>query len=390
MAKILSISSDRNIFNENSPARARQIEYGNLFDELHIVVFASIFSGYPAKIQIAPNVWVYSTHSITKFTHIARAVGVGGKIIADNNFQPGNSVVTVQDPFETGLVGSKLRRRFKLPFHVQVHTDFLSPYFKKESLMNRFRVKMALKILPQADAIRVVGKRIAEGLKKINLKPDVEPKVLPVFVDINKIADAQPVYDLRTKYPQFNFIMLMASRLTREKNIPLAIKTFASLAGVYPKIGLVIVGSGPEKGSLKSLAHKLGVGNSVVFEDWQIDLVSYYKTANIFLVTSNYEGYGMTIVEALAAHCPVVSTDVGIASDVLKDGDSFVCPVGSMECLFNKISQFVENISVRTSFTNEAFYRLENVVLKNKEEYLSLYKENIESALYRWIGITHF
>jgi putative flippase GtrA len=50
-------------------------------------------------------------------------------------------------------------------------------------------------------------------------------------------------------------------------------------------------------------------------EPWCDDPASYYKTADCFLITSDYEGYGMTIVEALAAGCPVVSTDVGIAKE---------------------------------------------------------------------------
>ena len=45
-------------------------------------------------------------------------------------------------------------------------------------------------------------------------------------------------------------------------------------------------------------------------------LISYYKTADLFLNTSLFEGYGMTLVEARAAGCKVVSTDVGVAREV--------------------------------------------------------------------------
>ena len=58
--------------------------------------------------------------------------------------------------------------------------------------------------------------------------------------------------------------------------------------------------------------------NNVIFEKW-IDretLFSYYKTVDLFLVTSLYEGYGMTLVEAQAAGCPIISTDVGVAREV--------------------------------------------------------------------------
>ena len=46
------------------------------------------------------------------------------------------------------------------------------------------------------------------------------------------------------------------------------------------------------------------------------DLPSYYKTADLFLAASLYEGYGMALVEAQAADCPIISTDVGVAREI--------------------------------------------------------------------------
>lgn len=384
MIKVISVSTDRNIFKENSAVQARQIEYGALFDELHIVVFTKLTSFLPSKIQIAPNVWAYGTHSLSKLLHISQAVKIAERIIADRKFTPENSVITVQDPFETGLVGAKLKKKFALPLHVQIHTDFLNPYFAKESLLNGFRVKMAKKLLPQAGAIRAVSRRIVDGLSglsEIFLKPKVTPTILPIFVDIKKIENAPVTVDLKKKYPQFNFIILMASRLTKEKNISFAIKVFEKLVSVYPKIGLVIVGSGPEEKKLASLAKRLKITKNVIFEPWKDNLASYYKTANLFLLTSNYEGYGLTLVEAATALCPVVSSDVGIAPELLKDGAiSPICPVGDIACFFNHISNLIENPGIREHLIHESHDRLGKVAIFDKSEYLKKYRESIESA----------
>ncbi len=387
MTKLISISADRNIFEEGSAVRARQIEYGKLFDELHIIIFSKKFLGLPEKSQIASNVWVYATNSLSKLFYIKHATKIAGDIIKKNNFSSENSVVTVQDPFETGLVGLNLKKKFGLPLHVQIHTDFLAPNFAKQSFLNGLRVKVAKKLLPKADGVRVVSRRILDSLNSLNRQgslsglsfaPGVVPAVLPIFVDIKKIEEAPVNLDLKSKYPQFNFIILIASRLTSEKNIPFAISLFSKLLNVYSRIGLVIVGSGPEEGMLKALVRRLKLQKSVIFEPWQNDLASYYKTANLFLLTSNYEGYGLTLAEAVISHCPVVSSDVGIAPELLRGGQtSPICPVGDMECFFNQISNLIENPGVREQVIHEVYDRLDQVVIFDKKEYLEKYQKGI-------------
>ncbi|MEK7613187.1 MAG: glycosyltransferase, partial [Patescibacteria group bacterium] len=75
-----------------------------------------------------------------------------------------------------------------------------------------------------------------------------------------------------------------------------------------------VLGRGSELNSLQSLAQELGIEANVVFEPYQ-DPFPFYKAADLLLLTSQYEGYGMVIVEALLSGCPVVSLDVGIAGE---------------------------------------------------------------------------
>jgi glycosyltransferase involved in cell wall biosynthesis len=380
---VISISTDRKIFEDGSAVRARQIEYGALFGEMHIVVFTSLFSRLPRMVQIAPNVWVYGTHSFSKFLYMRDASRLSQKILKERAFTPENVVVTTQDPFETGVVGARLARTSKLPLHVQIHTDFLNQFFKKGSFLNACRVRLARRVLPHADAVRVVSERIAASLKSWPLKSGAPVDVLPIFIDTEKIERSTAVagLDLRKKYPQFSFIILMASRLTEEKNIGFGIRVFKKLQEEYSGIGLVVVGEGPEKGRLKSLARKLGIQKHVVFEGWQNDLISYYKSAHLLLITSSYEGYGMTIVEAIAARCPVVSTDVGVAGEILRQGkESCVCEVGNMEQFFNAISRLIEDSGLRETLVHEAAAKLQKVVVSDKVEYLGRYQRGIESV----------
>lgn len=379
--KVISIGTDRNIFKQGSAVEGRTKEYGTLFDELHIVVFSRFFQFLPRKKQISDNVWAYGTNSFSRFFYIRDAKKTAKKIFKKIN-NGSKIIVTTQDPFETGLVGLSLKKDLKLPLHVQIHTDFLSPHFSKGSILNNYRLKIAKRVLKEADALRVVSKKIMHSLSNVELKSGVVPTVLPIFVDVEKFEKAEIKEDLKKKYPQYNFIILIASRLTKEKNIPMALEVVRRLSFAYPKIGLVIVGSGPEKGRLERLTRRFGIQKHVVFESWKDDLISYYKTANLFLLTSDYEGYGMSIVEAISSHCPVVSTDVGIASEILKDGEKpFVCGVRDTACFFKQISHLIENPQFREHYVHEAHNHLDQITAQDKKTYLSQYKESIEAAI---------
>ena len=174
----------------------------------------------------------------------------------------------------------------------------------------------------------------------------------------------------------------MASRLEKEKNINLAIEMMKELTYQYPKIGMVIIGEGREKKKLENLAAKYNLQKNIIFEGWQNDLISYYKTANVFLLTSLYEGYGLTIIEALACGCPVVSSDVGIASEVISEGESgFVCPVNDKNCFIKRIQEIMEIQSLKERLGINSKMLISEKITVDKEKYLLKYKQAMEECL---------
>jgi len=288
------ISTDRKIFDSASEVKARMKNYATALDELFIIILGEkhglIIEGRLKYLGLTHwQAWWYRPK--TDF-----------------------DLVTSQDPFENGLIARRLAKKLKAKLELQIHTDFLSPYFVKHSILNRLRVLIASQTLPQADYIRVVSQRIKQSLKAKSWKLKAIIEVRPVEVDLEKIKQTPITVDLHQKYPQFKKIILMASRLEPEKQIDLAIKNLIKLL-ISDNIGLIIVGAGSEEGRLKSLTEELGLSNYVKFDGWQENLATYYKTADLFLSTSLYEGYGLTLVEAKSCGLPIVSTDVGVARE---------------------------------------------------------------------------
>ena len=369
------ISTDRKIFEENSEVRRRMIEYGILVEELHIVIFSRKNSPGPGSgLGISENVFIYPTNSPSRWFYVFDAAKIGAKIIKNAG---GDFLVSAQDSFEAGLAGYFAARRAGAPLQLQVHTDFLSPYFKKAFLLNRFRVALAKFLIPRASCVRVVSLRIKNSLAAaIRRLPPVS--VLPVFVDVEKIKNAPIGENLHRKYPQFDFIVLAAGRLTKEKNIEMAIGAMRGVVRRHPKAGLVIIGSGPEQRKLERKARKANLENNIVFEGWT-DLASYYKTADLFLLTSNYEGYGRTVVEAMAANCPVVMTDVGVAGEIIKDGyNGIVVPVGNAQKTEEAILKLAGDKELRLNLALSAENAL--ACFPGKDEYLKQMKNGWENC----------
>jgi len=91
------------------------------------------------------------------------------------------------------------------------------------------------------------------------------------------------------------------------KNHPLLLRAFARLN--RPNARLMFVGDGAGRTALLALAQELGVAGQVILAGFQADPTPFYQTADLFALSSDYEGFGNVIVEAMACGTPVVSTD---------------------------------------------------------------------------------
>ncbi len=404
--KVLMISTDRKLFEDNSAVRQRIVEYGSLVDELKIIVFnlstrESRIMNHESRI-FGTNVTLYPTNSRNKLFYIVDAIKIGRRIIVNqkNSFQKpsfthslrlgqkqgfkknfSDWLVTCQDPFETGLVGWVIAKTKRVKLHLQIHTDFLSWGFQRASIFNKSRGQLASFLIMQSDGVRVVSERIKKSIIKWRIAKEEKISVLPIFVDIEKIKNTESKFNLKTRYSQFNFVIFTASRLEKEKNIKMMLKVMKKVVEKYPKTGLVIVGDGSIKQSSQLKAYSLQLQKNVVFESWQKDLVSYYKTADLFLATSSYEGYGMTLLESAVAGCPTLTTDVGLVGDILQKESIEVCSRGSKRCFVNKILNLIENPNRLSEMKIRAQQDVEEKVLKTKEEYLEAYKKDWERCL---------
>ncbi len=350
--RVLAISADRSkrgLLHSGTSAFKRQEAYAKQFGNLDIIVFSLISDG-SENIDADP-LRIFPTNSWFKILWGIDTFRIVNKI-------PRPDVVTVQDPFETGLAGLLIAKRFGVPLHVQVHTDFLSPKYANLSLLNRIRVYVAGFVLRRAKRVRVVSERVGSSIKR---KYDISAPVtvLPIFVDVAKFRDAKmPTEPLTVK--KYSYQVLIVARSSSEKNIKFAEETFEKVA---PQDACLIVCGDISEEDIRNKHNKQSGRIHYVSTD---DPSSLYKAVDLVLVPSKYEGYGLVIVEALAAGKPVLSTDVGIAREagaIITDEEKFA----------DALSEWFKN-GPRTG-------ELKNYPYKNLDGYIHAYCEDISDCI---------
>jgi glycosyltransferase involved in cell wall biosynthesis len=122
------------------------------------------------------------------------------------------------------------------------------------------------------------------------------------------------------------FVVGTVAALRPEKRVDRLLRAFAG-AHFAKSSRLVIVGDGPEKKGLEILANELGLGTRVVFAGHQGDTAPFYKTFNVFALSSDTEQMPYTVIEAMASGCPIAATDVGdIRNMVSPENAEFIVP----------------------------------------------------------------
>lgn len=385
--RVLVIGREPNLFNEESEAFKRIREYAGLFKELHIV------SGERErqKPRQYGNLYLWPAYSVFLPFRLRKSWRLGKEIAR----KYGIELVDAQDTGEWGLVAFLTARSAKIPLRLQIHTDIFSPFFRKASWKELIRYHLAKFLIPRAKCIRVVSHRIKHSLWRAKLStvcgelssphtfphPQTTQKitVLPIFIDISKFRNAVKDPQTEERFKDYDFKIIAVGRfMDKEKNFSMLIEIMRDFVKICPRALLVLVGDGPDKKNYQLSTINYQLQKNVIIESWRSDLSSFYKSFDLFLLSSNYEGWGRTVVEAMASGLPAVMTDVGLAGEVLLDGENGrVVPVRDPKAMLRAIKKLYEDPETRQKFAAAGQSTARSLRPATKEEYLGLYKESV-------------
>jgi len=188
----------------------------------------------------------------------------------------------------------------------------------------RWRTLLPLigRLYARADAVVAVSNGVAgdlsavTGLPRERIATIYNPVVGP---ELSRLARAPAPHPWLTGEDGIP-VIVAAGRLAPQKNFPLLLQAFALLRRQRP-VRLLIFGEGPQRPQLEALAETLGIGADLALPGFVDNPYAAFSRAALFVLSSDFEGLGNVLIEAMACGCPVVSTDCPFGpAEILDDG----------------------------------------------------------------------
>ena len=190
-----------------------------------------------------------------------------------------------------------------------------------------------------ADHIIAVSEHTREQLRDRYRFEESRLTTIPPGIDSDRF---RPVADRHPEVDPTHESILVLSRLDPRKGIDHAVRAFARLD--RPNAELLIAGTGRLEPVLRELADDLGVGDRVRFLGFVPDeeLPSLYSSVDLFVLPSEYEGFGIVFVEAMACGTPVIGTDVGGIPTAVDDGATgYLVSRGDVQGLADRMAELL-------------------------------------------------
>lgn len=241
----------------------------------------------------------------------------------------------------TNLAAIWARQLSRVPVRVVIsqhnHLSLLAQHDKRTAV--RLLPRLSQRFYPWADEIVAVSKGVADDLVQSLALPQerihviYEPAFTPDLFEKARESSGHPWLEPKTAPT-----ILGVGRLTKQKDFATLIQAFAEIRK-HMQARLIILGEGEERPHLERRVQDLGLEGDVSLPGFADNPYAYMQRADVFVMSSAWEGFGMVLVEALAVGTPVVSTDCPSGPAEILDQGKYgaLVPVGDTAALAHAV-----------------------------------------------------
>ena len=230
--------------------------------------------------------------------------------------------------------------------------------------------------IDQSHGVTAVSQSLkADTLSALGIRREID--VIPNFLDCDQYQRRFDPEVRRTVVPpdRFDAMIVHVSNFRPVKRVEAVVDVFRRVRESV-RARLVLIGDGPVRGAVETRVSELGLAGDVLFAGEQDDLVPWLSVADLFLLPSAQESFGLAALEAMACEVPVVASRVGGLPEVVDDGvTGFLCPPERLDLMAARSIELLTDRERHATMGRAAAaavrsrYRAESIVPLYEAEY---------------------
>lgn len=235
----------------------------------------------------------------------------------------------------------------------------------------------------QSDGVTAVSENLRqETLDHFEITRDI--RVIPNFIDLDRFKLKEKTHFKQAIAPGQERVLVHTSNFRKVKRTLDVIQIFKRVQDKLPS-KLLMVGDGPDRTQAEQLARDLGVADNVRFLGKQDAIEEILSVADLFLIPSQSESFGLAALEAMACRVPVVSSNVGGLPELNVQGvTGFLCDVGDVDAMAEKSLYVLEDCDRLEAFKEAALkhaekFKLANIMPQYEQYYREVLQKNEEN-----------
>ncbi|SMO32226.1 N-acetyl-alpha-D-glucosaminyl L-malate synthase BshA [Fodinibius sediminis] len=237
----------------------------------------------------------------------------------------------------------------------------------------------------QSDGVTAVSEYLKrETYERFDIQKEIE--VIPNFIDLKRFKKSNKNHFKRAICPNGEKVVVHVSNFREVKRVPEVISVFEQILRNDIEAKLLLVGDGPDRQRAEKRCRELKICDHVRFLGKQDQVEEVLSIADLFLIPSGSETFGLAALEAMSCSVPVISSNIGGLPEVNIHGETgYLCDLDDIKCMANYGVEILKNKDLHKQMSQNARKQAERFemskIVSKYEQYYESCKEQLQKQL---------
>ena len=233
----------------------------------------------------------------------------------------------------------------------------------------------------QSNGVTAVSEYLRdETYERFDIRKEIE--VIPNFIDLDRFQRSNKDHFRKAISPENEKIIVHVSNFREVKRVPEVVSIFNRVLENDVHAKLLLVGDGPDRQRAEQRCRELGICDQVRFLGKQDQVEEVLSIADLFLIPSGSETFGLAALEAMSCSVPVISSDIGGLPEVNIHGETgYLCKLDDTECMANYAMNILQDEELHKEMAQNARNRAKKFEMNKVIETYEAYYEKVKEEL---------